>query len=34
MHAYPGVDLSTIWIIASVEVPALRAELGRRLQRD
>ncbi|MCW5609497.1 MAG: DUF86 domain-containing protein [Rubrivivax sp.] len=33
MHAYPGVDLSTIWIIASVEVPALRRELVSLLQR-
>lgn len=34
MHAYPGVDLSTIWIIATAEVPALRAELERLLQAD
>ena len=33
MHAYPGVDLSTIWIIATVEVPALRTALQSLLGR-
>lgn len=33
MHAYPGVDLSTIWLIATVDVPLLRQQLLALLQR-
>jgi uncharacterized protein with HEPN domain len=33
MHAYPGVDLSTIWIIVTVDVPALRTALQSLLDR-
>ncbi len=34
MHACPGVDLSTSWLIATVDVPLLRQQLPALLQRS